>query len=189
LSKGWVLMDGGGPGFTQYASTHGGYILNLGKFDGRSGNPGSFAELNERAYDKESPWFYCDWGSRPSYNKTAWLRPSEVADIVNVILLARVDSSTGDHLYQTDKAHPYGGEVWSEDRVKQELRNRGISAYNNISDVSVGADFNSGSTSSINISGDAGSVSFSGGEFKNWFNLRAPANIQIVGPLYNVEKR
>ena len=188
-TKGWVLMDGGGPGFTQYASTHGGYILNLGKFDGRSGNPGSFAELNERAYDKESPWFYCDWGSRPSYNKTAWLRPSEVADIVNVILLARADSSTGDHLYQTDKAHPYGGEVWSEDRVKQELRNRGISAYNNVSDVSVGADFNSGSTSSINISGDAGSVSFSGGEFKNWFNLRAPANIQIVGPLYNVEKR
>ena len=56
-TKGWVLMDGGGPGFTQYASTHGGYILNLGKFDGRSGNPGSFAELNERAYDKESPWF------------------------------------------------------------------------------------------------------------------------------------
>ena len=188
-TKGWVLMDGGGPGFTQYASTHGGYILNLGKFDGRSGNPGSFAELNERAYDKESPWFYCDWGSRPSYNKTAWLRPSEVADIVNVIFLARVDPSTGDHLYQTDKAHPYGGEVWSEDRVKQELRNRGISAYNNVSDVSVGADFNSGSTSSINISGDAGSVSFSGGEFKNWFNLRAPANIQIVGPLYNVEKR
>src|SRR3989338_7743001 len=188
-TAGWVFMDGGSPGFTQYASTHGGYILNLGKFDGRSGNPGSFAELNERAYDKESPWFYCDWGSRPSYNKTAWLRPSEVADIVNVILLARVDSSTGDHLYQTDKAHPYGGEVWSEDRVKQELRNRGISAYNNISDVSVGADFNSGSTSSINISGDAGSVSFSGGEFKNWFNLRAPANIQIVGPLYNIEKR
>src|SRR3989344_3825176 len=34
-TKGWVLMDGGGPGFTQYASTHGGYILNLGKFDGR----------------------------------------------------------------------------------------------------------------------------------------------------------
>src|SRR3990167_3226902 len=33
-TKGWVLMDGGNPGFTQYASTHGGYILNLGKFDG-----------------------------------------------------------------------------------------------------------------------------------------------------------
>src|SRR3989344_2104011 len=71
-TAGWVLMDGGSPGFTQYASTHGGYILNLSKFDGRIGNPTDFSELNERAYDKESPWFYCDWGSRSQYNKTAW---------------------------------------------------------------------------------------------------------------------
>lgn len=188
-TAGWVLMDGGNPGFTQYASTHGGYILNLGKFDGRNGNPGNFSELNERAYDKESPWFYCDWGSRANYNKTAWLKTNEVADIVNVILLARADSSTGDHLYQIDKSHPYGGEVWSEDRVKQELRNRGIAPFNNITDAGVSADFNGGSTSSINFSGDAGSISISGSEFKNWFNLRAPANIQIVGPLYNVERR
>src|SRR3989344_5779826 len=186
---GWVLMDGGGAGFTQYASTHGGYILNIGRFDGRSGNPGSFGELNERAYDKESPWFYCDWGSRANYNKTAWLKASEVADIVNVILLARADSSTGEHFYQTDKSHPYGGEIWNEDRVKQELRNRGTTPYNSISDVGISADLNGGSTSSINFSGDAGSISFSGSEFKNWFNLRAPANIQIVGPLYNVEKQ
>src|SRR3989344_5431552 len=181
-TAGWVLMDGGSPGFTQYASTHGGYILNLGKFDGRSGNPGNFGELNDRAYDKESPWFYCDWGARSSYGNTAWLKINEVADIVNAILLARSDSSTGDHLYQTDKPHPYGGEVWSEDRVKQELRNRGISPYSNVSDVSVGADFNTGLTSSVNVLGDAGSQSINGGEFKNWFNLRAPANIQIVGP-------
>lgn len=189
VTAGWVLMDGGSPAFTQYASTHGGYILNLGKFDGRNGNPGSFAELNDRAYDKESPWFYCDWGSRASYSNTAWLKTGEVADIVNVILLARVDSSTGDHLYQTDKAHPYGGEVWNEDRVRQELRSRGISAYSNISDANISADFSGGSASSINLSGDAGSISFSGSEFKNWFNLRAPANIQIVGPLFNIERR
>src|SRR3989338_3627411 len=188
-TAGWVLMDGGNPGFTQNASTHGGYILNLGKFDGRNGNPGNFGELNDRAYDKESPWFYCDWGSRSEYNKTAWLKPQEVADIVNVILLARADSSTGDHLYQTDKPHPYGGEVWNEERVKQELRNKGTTPFGSINDISVGADFGSGSTSNINLSGDAGSISFSGSEFKNWFNLRAPANIQIVGPLYNVEKR
>ena len=188
-TAGWVLMDGGSPGFTQYASTHGGYILNLGKFDGKNGNPGNFAELNERAYDKDSPWFYCDWGARSSYGNTAWLKTNEVADIVNVILLARADSSTGDHLYQMDKSHPYGGEVWSEDRVKQELRSRGISPYNSISDVTISADFGSGSTSSVSLSGDVGTASFSGSEFKNWFNLRAPANIQIVGPLYNVERR
>src|SRR3989344_4735814 len=192
-TAGWVLMDGGGPGFTPYASTHGGYILNLGKFDGDGGNPGSFADLNSRAYDGpshgNSPWFYCDWGSRSQYSGTAWLRTSEAADIVNVILLARKDSGTGDHLYQTDKPHPYGGEIWNEDRVKQELRNRGITPYSNVSDVSVSIDFSSGKTSSVNVSGDGGSNSFSGDEFKSWFNLRAPANIQIVGPLYNIEKK
>ncbi len=188
-TKGWVLMDGGNPGFTQYASTHGGYIQNLGKFDGRTGTPSNFSELNERAYDKESPWFYCDWGARGQYSNTAWLKSSEVADIVNVILLARKDSSAGDHLYQTDKPHPYGGEVWNEDRVKQELSSRGGSPYNNINSISVSADFGSGKTGSITVSGDGKSESFSGSEFKDWFNLRAPANIQIVGPLYNVEQR
>jgi len=149
--------------------------------------------LNSRAYDGpshgNSPWFYCDWGSRSQYSGTAWLRTSEAADIVNVILLARKDSGTGDHLYQTDKPHPYGGEIWNEDRVKQELRNRGITPYSNVSDVSVSIDFSSGKTSSVNVSGDGGSNSFSGDEFKSWFNLRAPANIQIVGPLYNIEKK
>lgn len=188
-TKGWVLMDGGSPAFTQYASTHGGYILNLNKFDGRDGNPGSFSELNDRAYDKESPWFYCDWGSRPEYNKTAWLRPSEVADIANIIMLVKRDSSTTDHLYQTDKPNPAGTDTWDAERVRSELRNRGGSPFGNASDVSISPDFGSGKTSSVTVSGDAGSVTFSGSEFKDWFNLRAPANLQIVGPLFNVEKR
>jgi hypothetical protein len=46
---------------------------------------GSFSDLNSNAYDKDSPWFYCDWGSRRLYNGTAWLQTSEVADIVNVL--------------------------------------------------------------------------------------------------------
>jgi len=188
-TAGWGLMGGDSPGFTQYASTHGGYIQNLTKFDGRVGNPTNFGELNDRAYDKESPWFYCDWGARSEYANTAWLKPGEVADIVNVILLARRDASTGEHLYQTDKPHPYGGEIWNEERVRQELRNLGITPYSNVTDISVGADFNSGNTTSVNISGDAGGFSMGGDEFKNWFNLRAPANLQIVGPLFNPEKR
>lgn len=187
-TAGWVLMDGGSPGFTQYASTHGGYILNLNKFDGE-GSHGNFSEVQSNAFDRESPWFYCDWGSRGNYNNTAWLRPSEVADIANVILLARSDSAAGEHLYQTDKSHPFGGEIWNEDRVKQELRSRNITPFNNINDVSVSADFNSGKTTSITLSGDGKSESFSGEEFKNWYNLRAPANIQIVGPLYNIERK
>lgn len=188
-TAGWVLLDGGNPAFSQYASTHGGYILNLSKFDGRDGNPSNFGELNERAYDKDSPWFYCDWGYRGQYQNTAWLTSGELADIVNVILLVRREPSVTEKLYQTDKPHPYGGEIWNEERVKQELRAKGISSFNSINSVSVSVDFGSGKTTSLSFSGDAGSTSFTGEEFKSWFNLRAPANIQIVGPLYNVEQR
>jgi hypothetical protein len=46
-------------------------------------------------------------------------------------------------------------------------------------------DWGTGITTNITIEGR----SFSGDEFKDWFNLRAPANIQIVGPLFNVEKK
>jgi peptidoglycan hydrolase-like amidase len=187
-TAGRVMLRGGEPFLSEYASTHGGYVLNLEKFDGRVGNPGSFTELNERAYDRESPWFYCDWGYRSGHNNTAWLKSEELADIVNVILLARKDANLGDHLYQTDKPHPYGGELWNEDRVKQELKTRGTNPFGSISSVAVSVDFGSGKTTGISLSGDVGSVSFSGEEFKSWFNLRAPANIQIVGPLYNVEQ-
>lgn len=188
-TAGWVLMNGDSPGFTQYASTHGGYILNIGKFDGSGGNPGSFSELNDRAYDKESPWFYCDWGARPSYSNTAWLKADEVADIVNTLLLVKIDSGTAENLYQTDKSNPAGKETWSAERVKTELRNRGGAVYGSVSDISVSVDLGSGKSTSVSVSGDAGTNSFSATEFKDRFNLRAPANIQIVGPLFNVEKR
>lgn len=183
-TAGWVLMDGGSPGFTQYASTHGGYVKNLNKFDGSGGNPGNFGELKERAYDRESPWFHCDWGARSEYDGTAWLKTSEVADIANVIMLAQRDSGTGSHLSQTDKGIP---DTWDAEKVKSELRSRGGNPFNNVSSVSIGADFGSGLTNSVSVSGDAGSVSFSGSEWKDWFNLRAPANIQIKSRLYNVE--
>lgn len=193
-TKGWVLVDGGGnPVSTQYSSTHGGYILNLNRFDGEGGSPTSFADLNARAYDgpshANSPWFYCDWGSRAQYNKTAWLQGSEVADIVNVLLLVSKDSSTRDHLYQVDKPNPAGTDTWDAGRVRQELSSRGGTPFSSVSSVSVSADFSGGRTGSVSISGDGGTVSFAGSDFKNWFDLRAPANIQIVGPLFNVEHK
>jgi len=64
----------------------------------------------------------------------------------------------------------------------------GSSAFNTITDVSVGVDFGTGRTTTVTISGDAPSQTINGDDFKNYFNLRAPANIQIVGPLYNIEK-
>ena len=184
-TQGKVMLRGGEPFLSEYASTHGGYVLNLGKFDGRDGNPGSFSELNDRAYDKESPWFYCDWGYRSEYANTAWLKSEEVADIVNTLSLVKRDSSTAENLYQLDKPNPAGKETWSADKVKQELRSKGGSPIDQVSNISISADFNSGRSTSITINGE----SFSADEFKDRFNLRAPANIQIVGPLFNVERK
>ena len=198
-TAGWAMVQGGSPIKAWFSSTHGGYILKSSEIgwsdtawtkhaNDFDGSVGSFSDLNSKAYDRDSPWFYCDWGSRSQYNKTAWLKSEELADIVNTILLAKVDSSTREHLYQPDNP-PAGTDNWGPDKVKQELRSRGQSPFNSISDGSVSADFSSGRVSSVNFSGDAGNISFSLTEFKDWFNLRAPANIQIVGPLFNIEKR
>lgn len=196
-----VMLQGGSPIKAWFSSTHGGYVFASGEIgwnstswtkhatDTNSGSAGGFSDLQSNAYDRSSPWFYCDWGSRSQYNKTAWLKSSELADIVNVLLLASRDSSTRDHLYQTDKPNPAGTDTWSEDRVRQELQSRGESAFSSVSSVSVSADFSGGVATNVTVSGDGGSKSFSGSDFKTYFDLRAPANIQIVGPLYNIEKK
>lgn len=197
-TAGQVMVQGGQVIKAWFSSTHGGYIHTSSEIgwsgtswtksgQDTSSGVGSFSDLNNNAYDKDSPWFYCDWGSRSSYNSTAWLQGNEVADIVNVLMLVQVDSGTKEHLYQTDKPNPAGTDTWDAGRVRQELSNRGGSPFSSVSNVSISADFGSGNTTSVTISGDGGTKTFSGSDFKSYFNLRAPANIQIVGPLFNVE--
>ena len=125
--------------------------------DTPSGSVGSFSDVKNNAYDKASPWFYCDWGSRSRITTPLGYSQAKLPDIVNVILLAQKDSSTVNHLYQTDKPNLAGTDTWSGTRVKQELQNRGVTPYNNVSSVSVSVDFGSGKVTSVNISGDAGS--------------------------------
>lgn len=198
-TSGQVMVSGGQPVKAWFSSTHGGYVHSSGDIgwsdtsftknaQDTSGGVNNFSDLNNNAYDKASPWFYCDWGSRSGSNNTAWLQSSEVADIVNVILLLEKDSSVANHLYQTDKPNLAGTDTWDTARVRQELQNRGVTPYNSIDNISISADFGAGKVSNVSVSGDAGTNSFSGSDFKNYFNLRAPANIQIVGPLYNVER-
>jgi len=199
-TAGQILTNNGAPIQAWFSSTAGGYTFSSGTVWGSdkpwtkngpdsSGSINSWSDLANNAFDKQSPWFYCDWGGRSTYGNTAWLKPDELADIANVILLARKDSGTRDHLYQTDKGNPNGTDTWDQARVKQELKNRGGSAYNSISSGSVNPNFGSGTTSSVTLNGDAGSTTFDGNEFKSFFNLRAPANINIVGPLFNLEQR
>ncbi|HUV46754.1 MAG TPA: SpoIID/LytB domain-containing protein [Candidatus Bathyarchaeia archaeon] len=197
---GEIMVSGGQVIKAWYSSTDGGYTFTSGdvwegnkpwtkRLRDTNGEVASFADLQAKSYDRESPCFYSAQGARSAYAKSAWLKQTEVADIVNVLMLVKADDLVSDHLYQTDKPHPFGGEVWNEEKVKSELKSRGLKPFSNISTISVGWDSGIGKTTSIAVSGDGGSQNFSGDEFKNYFNLRAPANIQIVGPLYNVERR
>ncbi|OGH33605.1 MAG: hypothetical protein A3J69_01405 [Candidatus Levybacteria bacterium RIFCSPHIGHO2_02_FULL_42_12] len=199
-TAGKVMVKDGQTITAWYASTAGGYLFkssDVGWSDrswtkrmrDTTGDVGSFQDLKDKSYDKESPCFYAAQGFRNEYARSAWLKPGEVADVVNVILLTRRDSGTREHLYQPDRPNPAGTDTWNPDRVRQELQGRGATPFNSIFDISIDWDKNEGRTTSITLTGDGGSQSFNGSEFKDFFNLRAPANIQIVGPLYNIERR
>ncbi|MDP4011302.1 MAG: SpoIID/LytB domain-containing protein [Candidatus Roizmanbacteria bacterium] len=201
-TAGLVMVQGGNPITAWFASTAGGYTFPNNEVWGGSQRPwtkylqdgsggyGSFQDVINNAYDKESPCMYAAQGWRAAYDNSAWLKSEEVADIVNVILLAKkLSSEDTDHLYQPDKPNPTGKETWDFGRVKSELQSRGGNPLNSVNSVSVSADFGSGQATSVSISGDTGTHSFSASEFRDWFNLRAPANLQIVGPLFNVERQ
>ncbi len=194
-TRGKVMIASGKPIKAWFASTFGGYAHTSAEvwggstswtknFADTSSGVSSFSDLQSNAWDKESKCFYTAQGSRGGYNKSAWLKPSEVTDIANTLLLIKSKPDAGKHLYQIDKPNPDGTDNWDENRVKQEVSNPFIS----VSSVSISADFNGGSTSSITISGNR-TETFNGAEWKDRFNLRAPANISIVGPLYSVETR
>jgi len=199
-TEGEVLIQDGQVITAWYASTAGGYTFTSSDIGWRptgwtkrlrdtDGDISSFEDLFNRAYDKDSPCFYSAQGFRAEYNKSAWLKPSEVADIVNVVLLYQKDSSVQNRLCYKDNSSGCS-DTWDSEKVKAELRNRGGTPFNSISSVTV-TDWNKseGRTNTLSFSGDAGQVSLSGSTFKSLFNIRAPANISIVGPLYNVEKR
>ena len=199
-TEGKTMVSGGNPISAWYSSTDGGYTFSSSDvgWGGRSftkrvrdtsGDVSSFGDLSSKAYDKDSPCFYAAQGARSQYAKSAWLKSEEVSDIANVIMLSKKDSGVSAHIYQTDKPNPEGSDTWDEAKVKQELKNRGGSPFNSASDVSVGVDFGSGMVTSVTVSGDRGSETFNATEFRNFFNLRAPANLQIVGPLFNIEKK
>lgn len=205
-TEGLVMYQGGSPIKAWFSSTHGGVILSSSEIgwsatswtkhaiDNSSGGANSFSELQSSAYDRSSPWFYCDWGYRPQYNNTAWLKTEEVLDIINSFLLFKRDPNLLVHLSQTDKDVP---DTWSAEKVRNELQ-KYESPINSI-DINVLWD-NSGISKTINISGRL----FNAQEFKNFFNMRAPANIQIKPAcrptdtdlsndcpyaLYNIERR
>ncbi len=200
-TEGEVMVRDGSVITSWYASTAGGYTFRSGdvgwsdrpwtkRLRDTTGDVGSIGDLLARGYDRDSPCFYAAQGFRSEYGKSAWLKEEEVADIVNVILLARRDGGTKEHLYQPDKPNPAGTDSWSRDKVRSELSSRGVTPYTSVSDIRAsGIDWGGGRVNQVTVSGNAGTATFEGTEFKDFFNLRAPANIQIVGPLFNVERK
>jgi len=199
-TKGWVLVQGGTPITAWFSSTDGGYTYTSGdvgwsqrswtkRLQDGSGSYNSFSDLNSNAYDKDSPCFYAAQGFRKEYGNSAWLKSEEVADITNILMLAKADASTQTHLSQIDKSNPDGTDTWDMSRVREEVKKHGMTPFSSISNVSVSPDFGIGKINSITVSGDGGSQTFGGQEWKDFFNLRAPANIQIVGALFNVERK
>jgi len=195
-TTGKVLVQGGQIITAWFASTAGGYTFTSAEVWGggtgwtknlrdTTSGVSSFGDLNSSSYDKDSPCFYAAQGWRSEYGNSAWLKSEEVADIVNTLLLVKKDHSVAEHLYPIDWSNPVGTDTWSIDKVKQELQENGITPLNGVSNISISADFSSGRTTTVNVDGH----SFTGQEFKERFNLRAPANIQIVGPLFNVERK
>ncbi len=193
-TSGQAMIQGGKPIAAYFSSTHGGYMFSTSDIgwsstsytkhaQDASSTINSWSDLNNYAYDKDSPWFYCDWGARSQYNNTAWLQSSEMADIINAILLVQNDISADSHILQTDKSDP---DMWNEDKVRQEL-SKYRTPFSSIDSGSVDADFGSGKSTMVHFSGNAGSVDIESSTFRKYFNLRAPAKIQIVGYLYNLE--
>ena len=62
-----------------------------------------------------------------------------------------------------------------------------IGGFNSVSGVSV-VYSTGGSTQTVTLSTNKGSVSISGEEFKRAFNLRAPGYVGLKSSLFNIEK-
>jgi len=184
-TRGEVLEDV----VTYYSSTTGGYISTMGwdTTDGSGG--GSFLD---KTYEKigGSPWVYKAWyteGYSPSSAKCGrsnpWLTSTELADIVNAALVLK--NTDGDDRISPVTTSCWGGNPYSHD----ELRNVAASYGGTGSANSVSVQQGNGTTSTVTING---SISLSGDEFKQAFNLRAPGYLMIPQKgfaFFNIEKK
>jgi len=181
---------------TYYSSTAGGYLTTSGwdTADGRGGE--GFAT---RAWESKagSPWFYSSWytksytaGSAKCGRSHPWLNSEEMADILNAWLVINKEGGDDRILPKTINQCPIGGATgnpYSFDELRNKADGLG-GAFTSVSSVSVTYS-NDGFTSSVSFNTNKGTVSISGSEFKQAFNLRAPGYIAVRSPLFNVEKR
>lgn len=189
-TRGWVLVSGGQPFSAWYASTAGGYTFSYtsgghstpGGWDadgGQGGWPGN-------AWEKRaaSPWFYKGWYKARSGASCGrgnpWLTSEEMADILNAWSV--LYKGGGD----VSRVSPITTSCWPGNPYSlSELQ--GIGGFTSVSGASV-VYGSGGSTNSVILTTNKGSVTIPGEEFKKAFNLRAPGYIGLKSSLFNIEK-
>ena len=186
---------------TYYSSTTGGYSLTSG-WDTICGSQGCWTG---DAYEKiaGSPWFYKGWYTSDYYNNSAkcgrshpWLTGEEFADILNAWQVRKNGGDASRVLPVTINSCPIGGasgNPFSISEMRAEADSHG-GAFTSVSGVSVSYNTN-GYTDTVTVQTNKGSVSISGPEFVETYNLRAPGFISIKGAisgnkaLFNIEKK
>ncbi len=193
-TRGWVLE--GGPS-AQYSSTTGGYTTS-GGWDTTDGQANNFIE-NAWERKAKSPWFYKAW-YRVNYSNSSdscgrsspWLTQEEFADVLNAwVVRSRGSSEEVGRIVPVTinscNVGGMGGNPYSMDELAQ-VADRYGGRYSTASSVSV--NFSSeGTTGQVTIESNKGTVTISGSEFKQIFNLRSPGYISIRNVLFNVEKK
>lgn len=182
-TRGWVLVKDGQPAKAYFASTSGGFTISQWGWSGIKDTSGDWPST---AYEKVagSPWFYKGWykdRSGKSCGKTnPWLTSEQMADIINAWSVVYKGGADVSRVTPVDtgcwKGNPYS---------YGELAN--IGGYTSVTSASV-VYANSGSTQTVTLSTNKGSISIAGEELKKAFNLRAPGYIGIKSSLFNIEK-
>lgn len=182
-----MVLDGAST--SQYSSTTGGYINNVG-WDTKGGS------WPQQAYEKRagSPWFYKAWFTKSYANNSdkcgrsnPWLKESEMADILNAMVVwEKGTSSDRNHISPTTTSC-WGGDPYSTSEMASRADDLGTK-YTSVSgvDTTVG---NNGTTTKVVFQTNAGSVSIDGAKFKTVFNLRAPGYISIKNKLFDMVKK
>ena len=183
-TRGWVITKGGSAAKTYFASTSGGFTISQWGWTGIKDAQGD--NWPNQAYEKiaASPWFYKAWYRTRSGGtcgkSNPWLTSEEFADILNAWSVVYKDG--GD----ISRVTPVDTSCWSGNPYsRSELA--GIGGYTSVSGVSV-VYANTGSTQSVSLQTNKGSVTINGEEFKKAFNLRAPGYIGLKSSLFNIEK-
>ena len=177
------------PTTSQFSSTTGGYINNVG-WDLKGGAwPGA-------AYEKVggSPWFYKAWytqgystSSSTCGRSSPWLSEKELADLLNAWVVWRKGDSGDKDRISPSVNNCFGGNPYSIAAMKSRADELGES-YSSISDVSVSIGSN-GQTSKVTFKTDQGTITIEGDVFKTVANLRSPGYISFKSRLYDIEMK